>query len=690
MAVLHIDLETFSACDLKARGLDNYAHDPGTGVHCLAYAFDEEPVQLWVAGQVCPPRVVAHVKAGALVYAHNANFELAIWNRVLKLRLGWPVLHAEQCRCTMAMAYTLGLPGALEAAAPALGLPQRKDAAGKRVMLKVCRPKEDDTFWRFEDDPAMFRELYAYCQQDVEVERALQHRLLELPTSELAVWNLDHRINQRGILVDLPAIHSALALVVAEKARLDRDMLRVTGGVVGSCSEVQLLVKWIRAQGVTVKGVAKDAVLDALGGDLPPLVREALELRQEAAKSSTAKLLAMQDRASADGRLRGTLQYHGAATGRWAGRGVQLHNYPRPRSGVEPEDVEQILDHLKEVKWVDTFYGPVLAALSDSLRGFLIAPPGQEFVDVDLANVEGRVIAWLAGDEDKLGAFRAFDAGTGPDLYKRAYARGFSLPVAQVTSAQRQVGKVMELALGYAGGVGAFQSMAKNYNVKVSDEAADNLKSAWRLAHPRIVAYWAACEQAFRKALQAPGQVFEAGAPGRVVRYRKNGSFLWAKLPSGRNLCYPYAELAMGYEMVLAKKGEEPKRKKVHPSQVAELQEKGWTIKGEWDNTLWYKTVNGTTNKWEWSDTYGGSLAENNTQAVARDLLAEALLRFDAAGHKIVLHVHDSITVETEAGSWENHEALVEELIRLLCVLPPWAAGLPLAAEGWHGRRWRK
>ena len=690
MSILYIDFETFSVCDLKVRGLDNYAHDPSTGIHCLAYAFGEEPVELWYPGINPMPmsffRVLEHIGADGTVMAHNVAFELAIWNQVCAPKYLWPTLMPEQCRCTMCMAYAMGLPGSLENAAAALGLPQRKDNLGKRIMLKACRPKEDGTFWKFEDDPAMFRELFAYCQQDVEVERALHHRLLELSPREQAVWNLDYRINQRGLLVDLPAIDQAFALVVAEKARLDRDILRVTGGVVGSCTEVQLLVKWIKAQGVKIKGVAKDAVLDALDGELPPQVREALQLRQEAAKSSTAKLVAMRDRAGADGRLRGTKQYHGAATGRWAARGVQTDNFPRPRAHVEPQDVEKILAHLNQPKWIDAFYGPVLAALADSLRGFLIASPGSEFIDVDLTNVEGRVIAWLAGDEDKLNAFRAFDAGTGPDLYKRAYARGFNLPVEAVTKDQRQIGKVMELALGYAGGVGAFQSMAKNYNVVVADELADDLKAAWRMAHPKIVAYWYACENAFRRALQGPGSIHQAGAPGRTVSYRKKGSFLWAKLPSGRVLCYPYAETAQGYDMVLEVKGAEPKRRKAHPSQVAALKEASWVVAQERDDCLWYLTVNGTTNKWEWNDTYGGSLAENNTQAAARDLLAEALLRFDAAGHKVVMHVHDSITFETEAAT----DLLVREAERLMCVLPNWAAGLPLAAEGWHGRRWRK
>ena len=362
MTKLHCDFESYSAVDLKARGLDVYARDPSTGVHCMAYAFDDGPVQVWVAGQPCPPEVVKHVKAGGIVYAHNAPFEILMWNCIMKPRHGWPTLHAEQCRCTMAMAYAMALPGALEAAAPALGIAQRKDGAGKRIMLKWCKPKAvwnpsphlNQTkatfeFWRPEDDPEQFAALCRYCAQDVEVERALHHRLMELSVSEIDLWNLDHRINQRGVSCDLLAIEKALRLVDQEKERLNQAMLQVTGGVVGSCTEVQLLVKWIRSQGVDMKGVAKAEVLDTLEGDLPANVRTALEIRKEAAKSSTAKLAAMKERASTDGRVRGTHQFHGAATGRWAGRGIQPQNLSRPVM-LSASDVATVFAILNEVR----------------------------------------------------------------------------------------------------------------------------------------------------------------------------------------------------------------------------------------------------------------------------------------------------------------------------------------------------
>lgn len=671
MSIAHLDLETRSSCDLKACGLDVYSKDPTTDVHCAAYAFDDEPVQIWTAAQPCPERLRQHIEAGGLVYAHNAAFEIALTNEVLAKRHDWPTLKPEQCRCTMCMAYAMALPGSLENAAPAVGLTERKDGLGKRVMLKLCKPNVNNEFWTPETAPDDFRKLYAYCKTDVEVERALHHRLMELSEQEQAVWTLDHKINQNGILVDLGAIGKALALVAQEKTRLDGEILKVTGGVVGSCTEVQLLVKWIKSQGVKITGLAKADVLDALGGDdLPPQVRNALELRKEAAKSSTAKLVAMRDRAAGDGRIRGIHQYHGASTGRWAGRGVQTQNLPRCRPGIKPQDVEDIIAHLDSRDYIDTFYGPTLDALSDSLRGMIIAPPGKDLVAVDFSNVEGRVLAWLAGENWKLEAFKNFDRGVGPDIYKLAYSRSFGIPVNEVTKEQRQIGKVMELALGYGGGVGAFQSMAKNYNVHFTDEQADQIKVAWRKAHPRIVAYWSGLEAALYTLTSGRPMTVGLGyGPGRSVTFKKAGSFLWCQLPSKRVLCYPYPEI----REVTTPWGED-KDALTYMTVVSNVKAK----------ILPDPSASGT---WKRISTYGGSLAENVTQAVARDILAEAMLRLDQQGAKIVAHVHDEAVIEIA------HDAPEDALKRIEAIFaeaPSWAVGLPMAAAGFRAKRYQK
>lgn len=667
MTILHIDFESFSACELKERGLHNYATDPTTGVHCMAWAMDDGPVFLWRTFET-DTVVMDHVREGGLVYAHNAAFELAIWNNVMVPKYGWPPLKPEQCRCTMAMCYAMALPGALANAAPALGIEQRKDQAGARVMMQLAKPKEilaDGTsvFWTPADAPEKFEQLYAYCRQDVEVERAIHHRLMELSDYEQRLWQLDYKINERGVQVDVAAIDKAIGLVQAEQKRLNADMLKATGGVVGSCTEVQLLVKWIRSQGVEIKGLAKADVLDQLAGELPDNVRAALHLRKEAAKSSTAKLIAMKERASAGGRVRGIHQYHGASTGRWAGRGIQTQNYPRPRPGTAPEHIEDIIASIMrtanksnisatqiERDYIDMMYGPVLDAVADSLRGMLTAKPGHELIAVDFSAIEARVLAWLAGEESVLDIFR-----THGKIYEHAAAGIYHVPMEKVTKDQRQIGKVSVLALGYGGGIGAFQSMARNYNVKVADHEADEIKKAWRLANPNVVEYWYALENAAKAAITEGGK-HSAGAPGRECTFVKQGSFLWCKLPSGRVLCYPYPKIAE--------------------------RETPW---GAMKEAVHFMTVNGTTNKWEETSSYGGFWAENVTQAVARDILAESLLRLSQRGGKVVMHCHDEIVLEVESGTDQ-----VSDVERAMCELPKWAAGLPLAAEGWQAFRYRK
>jgi DNA polymerase len=348
MTHLHIDFETRSTVDLKSAGLANYAAHPTTDVWCMAYAFGGDEVGLLAMAGADPIRhgqanVCGHVAKGGIVVAHNAAFELAIWNQIMVPRYGWPPLKPEQCRCTMAMAYAMALPGALDNAAAAVGIQVRKDQSGYRLMMQMCRPKTEGGWW---DEPAKLQALYEYCKQDVRVERELGKRLMPLSDDEQALWVLDYKINQRGIYVDRAAASKAIEIVTVEQDRLNQEMRRVTKNYVGFCTEAARLTKWVQSRGVMVEGIAKADIVDALAlPDLPDDVRQALLLRQEAAKSSTAKLRAMTEATSADGRLRGTLQYHGAGTGRWAGRRVQLHNMPRPT--IKQDEIEEVFEVLR-------------------------------------------------------------------------------------------------------------------------------------------------------------------------------------------------------------------------------------------------------------------------------------------------------------------------------------------------------
>lgn len=651
MKQLHIDFETRSLADLKDVGLDNYARDPSTEVWCMAWAFDDEPVSLWPVDDYLLD-VHQHVAEGGIVVGHNVAFELAIWNNVMAPRYGWPALKPEQCLCTMSMAYAMSLPGSLENAAAAVGLTNGKDMKGHRLMLQMSRPRrvEPDGTPIWWDDEARKQKLFDYCKQDVEVERELSKRLMPLSEQEQAVWLLDYQINQEGVYVDIPAIKAAIKIVEKEQHRLDAEIRRVTDGAVGACTEAVALTRWITGLGIELSGVAKSDVVELLGrAELPSAVHKALKLRQEAAKSSTAKLYAMGEAASiTDYRIRGLFQYHGAGTGRWAGRKVQLQNLPRP--SMKQDAIDAVLDALPQgisAEDIDCFYGPPMTVVADCLRGFITAAPGHELIAADFSAIEARVIAWLAGEEKVLDIFR-----THGKIYEHAAAGIYGKKMETVTKDERQIGKVAVLALGYQGGVGAFQTMARGYGVKVSDTRADEIKSAWRDIHPKIVAYWYALEAAALNAVRYTGDTFTAGAKGREVKFKKKGSFLWCLLPSGRMLCYPYAKV----------------------------------VEGKFGNdALQYKSVNGLTRKWVDTDSYGGKLCENVTQAVARDLLAEAMLRLSQSGYKIVSHVHDEIVIEAPLQS-----VTVETIEQLMSEAPAWAAGLPLAAEGWAGKRYRK
>lgn len=673
--VAHGDFETRSTVDLKATGLYTYARHPETDALCFSWCIDEGPVSVWTPGEPFPVALSQHIETDGVFVGHNVGFEFDIWNEICGPRYGWPSLRLAQCECTAAMAYSMGMPGALEDAAPAAGIDMRKDAAGKRLMLQMCKPRSVAplTWW---EEPEKIERLKEYCKQDTEVERALHKRLVQLSKRERDIWLLDHKINARGIHVDRNAITSAQVVVAQEQDRLNAELRKLTDNFVGFATETQRLKDWIAYRGIALPGIAKADVLEALDdADLPADVRRVLEIRKESGRSSTAKLGSMLSAAGADDRVRGILQYHGAATGRWAGRRIQPQNFPRPKFPLAKDDADELrlfmlaCEHIGDGDYLANFIGNPVDVVVSCLRGLITAPPGFDLMAGDWANIEGRLLAWAAGEEWKLNAFRAFDAGTGPDIYKLTYSKSFGVPIGSVTKADRQIGKVEELALGYQGGVGAFQQMAKGYGVKVTDERANEIKVAWRAAHPRIVSYWHAVEAAAITAVQT-GAVAAVGPKGREVKFRKSGSFLWCRLPSGRVLCYPYP--------------------KIHMRQTP------WGTEKE---TLTYFTVmsqgaNGDIvpdpaafGKWQRVSTYGGSLVENIVQGVARDVLADAMIRLDSYSWRIVMHVHDEVVVEIPEA---EKELALSELSRILSEVPTWAEALPLAVECWRGKRYRK
>lgn len=662
--VLHIDVESRSTVELKTAGLFKYWADPNTDVWMAAWAIGDEFVRLWFPGQPCPPEVRAHIEAGGIVVAHNSQFEATCFRYCLGPRHGWPVPAREQWRCTASMAAAMSLPRDLDGAARAVGLDVTKDAAGKRLMISMAKPRREEQgtiiWW---DTPDRVQRLAAYCMQDVEVERQLEKRLRPLPDDELEIWRLDQVVNERGVRVDLKSIPYARIIVEKEMERLDNELARVTNYAVPRTTSTLSLKDWLAGKGYSFPSLAKaklEEALESLDPGDDPAVRRALEIRREAAKSSVAKLKAFVERTSVDGRARENLMYHGASTGRWSARGIQLQNMPRPAlDGVHEDELDGEIARLFDLlpsKNPDLFralHGSPLSVVSTMLRGFVIADPGKVLIRGDFSNIEGRVLAWLAGETWKLDAFRDYDSGRGHDLYKITAGGILGKAPGDVTKPERQAyGKVPELALGFQGGVGAFQSMAAIYRVEVTDAQAEEIKQAWRAKHPAIVQFWYALEEASKNAVRYPGQVWKAGK----IAFALKGNVLWCRLPSGRLLAY------------------------VDP-QINDV-ETPW---GETKEAVTFMGVDPHTRQWTRQKSYGGHLAENVTQAVARDVMASAMLRLERAGFPVVMTCHDEVVSEVE-----TEKADLSRFISLMCELPDWANGLPVVAEGATGPRYGK
>lgn len=667
---LHIDFETRSVVDLKAFGLDIYSNHPATDVLCMSWAFNNEPVHIWFRGEGFPQRVIDHIIQGGMVCGFNVSFEHAIWNNCLRNKIRLPVLKIGQCDCVMARAYAMSIAGGLKMVAIALGVTSQKDMGGQALMMSMCKPKNFDEagnpIWK--EDPVSMQRLGRYCIQDTATERDCEKMLVPLSPAERDVWLLDQRINQRGIGVDREAIEKTLVLAERVQKDLNKRINKATGGEINATSEAAAILRWCNDNGIPMESLKKHDMEEWLELEhLPSNVREVLEIRGDGAKISVKKLNVMLNMSLRDGRLRGQFQYHGAGPGRWAGRGVQLHNLPRPLKEYKNAELQQkIIDGIKsgflDENDVDNLYGPFMRVISSLVRGYLISTAGQEFIGADLANIEGRVLAWLAGEQWKLEAFTLFDTGAGEDIYLLTAGRILHRTPGSINDDERQAyGKVPELALGYGGGVGAFQSMAVNYGVELSNEEADQIKLDWRGVHPAIYSFWGALNRAAMAAVANPGGAFMAGHKARSIKFKVAGSFLWVMLPSGRCLCYPFPQID--------------------------------TVKAPWGDNIQcvtYMGVDGrakskTKGKWTRLTTYGGYWAENVTQAVARDILVAGMLRMEAAGYPIVLHVHDENVAEVDVGYGS-----IKEVEQLMSVVPAWATGLPIAAKGFRGTRYRK
>ncbi len=671
-SVLSIDFETASAADLKRTGVHTYSEDPSTQVLCMAWAFDQEPVVVWRQNTPFPNRVLDHVANMGDVRGWNVAFELAIWNNVLDRQVwGLPPLSSAQVTDTMAQAAYYGLPLSLDQAGPAAGLTIQKDKAGHALMMRMCRPRATDPItgareWWHHTDPVKFDALCAYCAQDVEVERALAALLPALPDREARLWRLDNRMNTRGVGVDYTFVHNLKALALASAAQTNAMISALTGGVVKTVTSTAALLAVLQGLGYPYTDLKKDTVarrLDEAG--CFGLERDLLELRADGAKTSAAKLDAMLSASVARGtvgHVRGMLQYYGASrTGRWAGRLIQLQNMPRGElKGKTLAAARAAVQAGASLAVIELLFGPAMRVVSSLLRSCIVSPPGRKLLSADSSQIEARVLPWLAGQDDILDVFRS-----GGDVYAQAAAGIFGLHFPpghkfkkdDVTEEQRQIGKVAVLALGFGGGKGAFITMAANYGVRVSEDEAEQIKLAWRAANRQTVQLWWALDAACQQVIRDPGGGNVAVGDHLLVGMW--GRHLVIRLPSGRSLVYRDARLESDLDT-------------------------GRT-------SITYMGLNQYTRKWERLRTYGGKLAENVTQAAARDVLAEAMLALDDDKHtnriELSLTVHDELLGDTEDA---NADAGMDHMLAAMKTTPAWAPGLPVGADGWIGDHYRK
>lgn len=693
--MLWLDLETY--CELPI-SVGTYRYAESCEVDLLAFAFDDDPVTVLdiTAGEELPPRLADYLINGdGPITAHNAMFDRTCL-RLGNLKLDIPI---PRWRCSMVRALAHGLPGGLDKLGEILGVEQdkRKLKTGRDLMMLFCKPRPKNSKIRratAETHPREREQYIAYAGNDIEAMRAICAKLprWNMTDFEIALWQLDQKINDRGMPIDLALVDGALAAIEREQQHLAAEASRLTDGEVTSATRRdQLLAAILTQHGVDMPDMRAATIEKFLErGDVDEGLRELLVVRQQASTSSTAKYKSIRKAVSSTGRVCGTKQFCGASrTGRWAGRTVQPDNFPRPEHSEG--EIERGIAALK-AGCADMLFDNVMSLTKSAIRGTIAPPAGRKLTVADLSNIEGRGLAWLAGEQWKLQAFREFDAGRGADLYALAYAKSFNVTPEAVMEnkkngdgTMRQVGKVQELALGYAGGIGAFVTFAEAYSINL-DELADSVmdtlpgdkileasdfiewlsgrpgyrplpishraqvmcevfKRAWREAHPAIVSWWAELENNTRQAIQNPRHKFH-GTNHTAVR---TGAWLRLILPSGRSLCYPAPEV-------------------------------------DDEGGISYMGVNQYTRKWERIRTYSGKIAENMTQAFARDVLAYNMPAIDEAGYEIILTVHDEIISETP----DTPEYNAEHLAAMMSRVPHYAPGLPLAASGFEAYRYRK
>lgn len=666
-----LDYETRSEANLKKTGSFEYAADKSTELICLAYKIGTRetlktaPIRVWSPlvhdfdNLAWRGFITVMLDTTVILVAHNALFEQVITKFVVARRLlgDHRLLEAAAAPpsrwiCTASLAAALALPRNLEGAGKAAGLAVQKDMEGRKLLLKMCKPRKatKKSTEKWHETPAQVQRLMDYCKVDVVVETDLLLTLPPLHPTERKVWELDQAINLRGFQVDRSLAITVLDMIDEETRLLNRETDEMTLGTLVSTTQRDGVLDWLAAENVFLPNLQAKTVADALAaGVVDGDARRMLEIRQAIGKTSTAKYEAFEHRSRFDGRLRDNLIYHLASTGRWGGAGVQPHNFPRG----DVKDTAQLAGVLAlgDLELVRFLYGNPLSAFASCLRGVIVAPKGRQLYCGDYATIEVRVLFWLAKHVDGLKAL-----AMGEPMYEQMAALIYSKDLADVTRPQRQVGKGAVLGAGFQLGSKKFREHCKTREgIDIDEETAELAIKAYRSLHYPVVQLWANLQRAAIAAIENRGKRYTINRTTWWVERR----FLYCQLPSGRRLAY--ADPEVRYE--IPRWGGEEKRPVIY----------------HWE-------TNAVTRQWERSATYGGKLTANVTQATARDLMAAAMLRLDAAGgYDLILTVHDEIVAEADQG----HGSLAE-FEKLMSELPPWAAGLPVKVEGYAATRYRK
>lgn len=646
MRTLAIDIETYSSLDLTKCGVYAYTSAPDFEILLFAYAFNDQPIEIidLASGEKLSKEIIDALTDESIIKtAFNANFERTCLSKYLNENL-----HPESWRCTAVQAAELGLPLYLSGVAKVLKLNEQKMNEGKeliRYFSMPCKPTKINRGRKRNlpcDAPEKWALFKMYCKKDVEVERAIRNKLGNylISDNEQEIWVLDQKINDRGILIDTVLVKNASNCDEEYKKRIVDEAKAITG--LDNPNSVTQLKEWLLKNGVEVSDLSKKSVAEMVN-KTDGKIEKLLKLRLEMAKTSVKKYEAIERSLCPDKRVRGLLQFYGAGrTGRWAGRLVQVHNLPQNK--ISDIEIARELVKSGDFETLDLLFESVPIVLSQLIRTAFIPAPGSRFIVADFNAVEARVISYLAGEKWRLDVFK----GNGK-IYEASASQMFKVPIEEITktSPLRQKGKISELALGYQGGPNALISMGA-LDMGLKEKELPELVKAWRSANKNIVRYWYDIENATKKAVdeKIPTSVGK-------IRFHVEKGMLFITLLSGRNLSYirPRIEIDERFNR----------------------------------ECLTYEGMNQTSRQWARQSTYGGKLVENIVQAVARDCLAEAMIRVNKAGYKIVMHIHDEIIIEApeDFGSLKEVCSIMGEPIL-------WATGLPLKADGFESKFYRK